>query len=114
MVSGLYLLLLSLQHKCTWQTNNLGKLPSQKDPRRPPAPSSSLSEKDALFEVVVALGCLLQALTGEAQIEVETGPHLTQFPLGQHPWKARALGTQLPPLGMGFSLYPTLFPSLIE
>lgn len=63
--------------------------PPWKDPRGPPLEdrdgASSLSKKDALFEVVVAQGCLLQALAGEAQIEVEAGPHLAQFPLGQHP-----------------------------
>lgn len=71
---------------------------------------SSLSEKDALFEVVVAQGRLLQALTGESQIEVETGPHLTQFPLGQHPWRNNSFRNSVAPLGMGFSGAPALYP----
>lgn len=106
---------LSLQHSHEWKANSLDKLSSWKDPRGPPAPSwdrdgASLSKKDALLEVVMAQGCLLQTLKGEAQVEVESSPHLTQLSLGQCPWKTTALGTQLPPLAMGLSGPPSLYP----
>lgn len=42
-----------------------------------------LGQEDALLEVGTAQGHLLQALAGEAQVEVDSGPHLTQLSLGQ-------------------------------
>ena len=66
----------------------------------------------------VAQGCLLQALTGETQIEVETGPHLTQFPLGQHPWKKNSFRDSVAPTPTpriwGFQALLPFIPSLIE
>lgn len=46
-----------------------------------------LGEEDALPEVGVAGGRLLQAVESEPQVQVESGPHFTQFSLGQRPWK---------------------------
>lgn len=61
----------------------------------PPGPgwAGLLGEKDALLEVVIAGGHLLQALEGEAQVEAEPGPHLTQLSPGQRPWE-KATDTQ--------------------
>lgn len=76
-----------------------------------------LSEEDALPEVVVARGHLLQAFKSEAQVQVESGPHLTHFSLGQCPWKMPTPHTHsqphshlgYPALGL-CSLSPTCFP----
>lgn len=38
-----------------------------------------LSEKDALLEEFATQVCLLQALKRKAQVEIESGPHLTQL-----------------------------------
>lgn len=64
-----------------------------------------LGKKDALLEVVVAQGRLPQTLEGEAQVEVESGPHLTQLSLGQRPWKTTPPDTQGPDPNWGLRLW---------
>lgn len=69
-----------------------------------------LSKKDALLEVAVAQGHLLQALKGQAKVEVEPGPHLSQLSPRQRPWKTplSMLGASSPWDLQLWTLCPTL------
>lgn len=100
------------------QTRNLARLPAAQ-PLPPGAGDSAcpaaqrgglLSKKDALLEVAVAQGHLLQALKGQAEVEVEPGPHLSQLSPRQRTWKTPLwmLGASSPWGLQLWALCPTL------